>query len=46
MNAQVGVVGVDVTIDDEIRIATGSNDADGVQDLYVLTRVVGPVRYR
>lgn len=47
-NGPIGATGVirNLYIDDEIRIATGSNDADGVQDLYVLTRVVGPVRYR
>ena len=47
-NGPIGATGLlrNLYIDDEIRIATGSNDADGVQDLYVLTRVVGPVRYR
>ena len=34
-----------IYIDSDFRVATGSNIADGVQDLYVLDKVTTPVRY-
>ncbi|NRA66643.1 MAG: hypothetical protein HRU19_19295 [Pseudobacteriovorax sp.] len=47
-NGPIGATGLlrNLYIDQNLRIATGSNDADGIQDLYVLTRVVGPVRFQ
>lgn len=34
-----------IYIDADFRVATGSNFADGVQDLYVLDKVNNPIRY-
>jgi hypothetical protein len=34
-----------IYIDADFRVATGSNFADGVEDLYVLDKVTTPVRY-
>ena len=47
-NGPVGATGTirNIYIDQDLRIATGQNDADGIQDLYILTRVDSPVEYR